>query len=224
MELMFSTDYKFIDRKTKAKYVWLKYQNILNGRILDVGADECYLKEYLVEDASYTGIGIGGNPNVRIDLEKEKIPFKDNTFDCVLCNDVLEHVDNIHDVFDELCRVTRKWVVLTLPSPWQDFYSMLRNGYYAEDRPMKFYNLPLEPPEDRHKWFFSTEEAKKFIEYRADKNGMDIVQADIQGVGSEGLGWRGYLRRLAVRILFTNSVNIRNLYTGTLWAVLEKQD
>lgn len=223
MELKFSTNYQFIDRKTKAKYVWLKYQNILNGRILDVGADECYLKGYLEEGTSYVGIGLGGDLDKKVDLEKEKIPFADNSFDCIICNDVLEHLDNIHGVFDELCRVTRRWVIISLPSPWQDFYSMLRNGYYDKDRPMKFYNLPLEPPEDRHKWFFSTEEAGKFIEYRAVKNGMSVVQMDIQGHGGEGGGLIGLMRRLFVRILFSNSVSLSNLYTGTLWAVLEKR-
>lgn len=223
MELKFSTDYQFIDRKTKAKYVWLKYQSILSGRILDVGADECQLKEHLDKYTSYLGIGLGDTPDIKVNLEKEKIPFEGNSFDCVLCNDVLEHLDNIHDVFDELCRVTQRWVVVSLPSPWQDFYFMLRNGYYGEDRPMKFYNLPLEPPEDRHKWFFSTEEAEKFIEYRAEKNGMNVVQMDIQGHGGEGDGLIGLMRRLFVRILFSNSVRLRNLYTGTLWVVLEKR-
>lgn len=113
-------------------------------------------------------------------------------------------------------------MIISLPSPWHDFYTMLINGYYTDGRPIKFYNLPVEPPDDRHKWFFSTEEAKKFIVYRAAKNRMRVVQMDIQSVGNEGRGVGGLLRRLAVKVLFTNSVNLRNLYTGTLWAVLEK--
>jgi hypothetical protein len=219
---MFNTDFIYTDRKTKAEYVWRKYRSILKGHILDVGADECHLKRHLGDDASYVGIGLGGSPDREIDLDKEKIPFDDNSFDCVLCTDVLEHLENIHAVFDELCRVSRRWVIVSLPSPWQDFFTMLKEGYYAEDRTMKFYNLPPEPTEDRHRWFFSTEEAEKFISYRAEKNGMNIVLMDVEGGGGEGLGLRGLLRRLAIRILFSNSVNLRNLYTGTLWAVLEK--
>ena len=36
------------DRETKARYAWLVYRPILKGRILDAGADECYLKHDLV--------------------------------------------------------------------------------------------------------------------------------------------------------------------------------
>ncbi len=98
-----------------------------------------------------------------VDLERDKLPFPDNSFDCVLCLDVLEHIENIHEIFDELCRVTCRYVIVSLPNPWADFYNMLRFGDYDVDRPLKFYGLPLEPPEDRHKWFFSNEEAEKFI-------------------------------------------------------------
>lgn len=221
--MKFETNFIYTDRRSKAQHACLKYGSILKGRLLDVGADACYLKQYLEKDVSYRGIGLGGELDQQVDLEKELIPLASNTFDCVLCLDVLEHLENIHAVFDELCRVTKRWVIISLPNPWHTFYSMLRNGYYGENRPMKFYNLPPEPPEDRHKWFFSTEEGEKFILYRSAKNGMKVVQMDIEGVSGEGSGIRGLLRRLATRILFTQTVNLRNLYAGTLWAVLEKQ-
>jgi len=212
-----------MDRETKAVYVYKKYSPILVGNILDVGADACYLKQHLGKDVSYRGIGLGGKLDQQVDLEKELIPFGSNTFDCVLCLDVLEHLENIHAVFDELCRVTKRWVIISLPNPWHTFYSMLRNGYYGENCPMKFYNLPPEPPEDRHKWFFSMGEAEKFILYRSAKNEMKVVQMDSEGISGEGAGIRGLLRRLATRILFSQTVDLRNLYAGTLWAVLEKQ-
>ena len=222
--LSFHTDFIYTDRETKARYVYLKFGHVLRGSILDVGADKCHLKHYLGKDVSYMGIGFGGSLDMKVDLEKEKIPFDDESFDCVLCTDVLEHLDNIHAVFDELCRVSRKWVIVSLPSPWRTFYSMLKNGYYAEGRAMKFDGLPIEPPEDRHKWFFSSEEAERFVAYRAAKNNMRVIQMDFDSVSNEGAGLKGLLRRLLVCILFTSSVNTRNLYTGTLWAVLEKQD
>lgn len=104
----FNTDFYYINRETKAKYIWLKYKRIFKGKILDVGADKCHIKRYLEKNTSYLGIGLGGNPDVSVDLEKEKIPFNDNSFDCVLCTDVLEHLENIHEIFDELCRVSSR--------------------------------------------------------------------------------------------------------------------
>lgn len=221
---LFYTDYRYTDRETKARYVWLKYRPILTGGILDVGADECYLNQYLPQDVEYWGVGLGGHPDQQVNLEQEKSPFPDNSFDCVLCLDVLEHLDNIHEVFDELCRVTRRYVIISLPNPWADFYNMLRFGDYRQDQPTKFYGLPLEKPEDRHKWFFSNEEAEKFILYRAAKNGMRMLQMDNYGMGSEGHGWRHLLRALARAILLRSDLNLKNLYAGTLWVVLEKEN
>jgi hypothetical protein len=220
----FQTDFVFTDRESKARYVWLKYRSILeNSSILDVGADECTLKLHLPESASYWGIGLGGHPDQQVNLEKEKIPFPDNSYDCVLCLDVLEHIENIHEVFDELCRVSRKYVVVSLPNAWATFYGMLRFKEYEPGRATKFYGLPVEPPEDRHKWFFSADEAKRFVEYRAAKNKMTIVQTDLQATGDEiGRGFRYRLRKLARNFLFRKDLKVNNLYDGTLWVVLQK--
>jgi len=221
---LFTTNYTFTNRETKAKYVWLKYQSILeNSKILDVGADEGYLKNLLPKTASYWGIGLGGSPDQQIDLEKEKIPFADNSYDCVLCLDVLEHVDNIHEIFDELCRVTRHYVIISLPNPWADFYHMLRFGEYKPGQATKFYGLPLERPEDRHKWFFSADEAISFIEYRSKKNDLKIIQADYERRrGEPGNYFVKNLRKICRNFLFTRNLNMENLYKSTLWVVLEK--
>jgi len=219
---LFHTDYCYSDRETKARYVWLKYKSILRGRILDVGADECHLKRYLPSDTEYWGIGLGGHPDQLVDLEREGIPFPENSFDCVLCLDVLEHLENIHEMFDDLCRVTRRFVIVSLPNPWKDFYNMLRHGEYQPGQPMKFYGLPFERPKDRHKWFFSSEEAEKFILYRAGKNGMRVIQIDYQGDVHEGQGWRRLIRIIARSILFRHDLNLKSIFRGTLWAVLEK--
>jgi SAM-dependent methyltransferase len=222
--MKFQTDYQYTDRKTKAKYVWLKYQSILSGNhVLDIGADECNLKRYIDDTTTYWGIGIGGNPDQELDIEKDKLPFKNNSFDCVLCLDVLEHIENIHDTFDEICRVTRRYAIIALPNPYAEFWRMLRFGDYEPSIPLKYYGLPLERHNDRHKWFFSSEEAEKFIIYRAAKNGMRIIQMDYSGMGNEGIGLRRMLRSLARMILLRNDLNLKILYAGPIWAALEKQ-
>jgi len=145
--MQFYTDLKYTSREDKPEYVWRKYSRLLRGRILDVGADECGLKKFLPEETEYLGIGLGSSVDLEIDLEKEKLPYEKNSFDCVLCLDTLEHLDNLHEVFDELCRVTRKYLIISLPNPWASFMAMLRCGYYERtELPMKFYNLPVVPP------------------------------------------------------------------------------
>jgi len=223
----FHTDYHYTDRETKARYVWLKYQLILKGRILDVGADKCHLERFLSEDTRYWGIGLGAFVDQEVDLEKENIPFPDDSFDCVLCLDVLEHLDNLHEVFDELCRVTQVYLIISLPNAWADHYSMLRLGEYAPNQPTKFYGLPLEPPPDRHKWFFSSGEAERFVLYRTGKNGLRVVQIDFENMGKERKSWRHLLRALGDlctrELPIRRDVGWKDLHAGTLWAVLRKE-
>ena len=226
--MKFHTNFVYTDRQTKAYYVYLKYQPILVGNILDVGADQCYLKEHLGNKVNYIGIGLSSDKlDLKIDLEKQPLPYKNNSFDVVLCCDVLEHLDNIHEMFDELCRVSNHYVIISLPNPHSVFWGYLKHGDYKEYQHMKFYGLPLEKPEDRHRWFFSTEEAENFIRYRANKNKMKIIQIDIEGNSPNKIN---FFKKILLKILLKKDYNLyfdfisnKNLYSGTLWAVLKKR-
>jgi len=44
-----------------------------------------------------------------------KLPFSDNSFDAVLCSEVLEHLDDVDRAVEELKRVTRRHVLITVP-------------------------------------------------------------------------------------------------------------
>lgn len=44
-----------------------------------------------------------------------KMPYKDNSFDLVICTEVLEHLDDPEKALVELKRVTSKYLVLTVP-------------------------------------------------------------------------------------------------------------
>jgi SAM-dependent methyltransferase len=203
--------------------VWEKYQTILQGQILDVGADECHLRQRLGVPESYTGIGLGGKPDIEFDLEQGALPFADRSFDCVLCLDVLEHVDDIHGLFDELCRVSRQYVVVALPNAWVALYRRLTKGDRPEDQPLRLYGLPLERPVDRHKWFFSAEEATNFILSRSAKNGFRTVQVDdFPPTKRRRPSLQGLVRETARRFLFRAPCDPRNLTVSTVWAVLER--
>ena len=222
--MKYKSDYKYFDRSTKAKYVWLKYGPILKGRsILDVGADECYLKKYIGKETQYFGIGLGGKPDLKLNLEREKIPFEKNSYDCVLCLDVLEHVENIHGLFDEICRVTRNFLIISLPNPHGDFWRMITDGDYRTGVPMKFYGLTVEKPNDRHKWFYSPEEAEYFIYHRAAKNNMRVEQIDYYGNHQSKKNFRNLFRTIAMKFLLRKDLNYKNIFAGTLWAVMKKK-
>lgn len=54
----------------------------------------------------------------KIDLETEELPFKDNTFDLVICNQVLEHLKNYKKVIDDLIRTTKNqgYIAVGIPN------------------------------------------------------------------------------------------------------------
>lgn len=222
MPIQFDTDFRYKNRREKGKYVSLKYGPILSGRILDVGADQCYLKEYLTGDVEYLGIGMGGNPDVCFDLETERLPYGDGTFDCVICLDVLEHLDNLHGMFAELCRVSKEYVILALPNCWGLFIQMLQRGDFDTSTFARVYGLPAESPSDRHKWFFSFEQAKEFLKTNSEKNRMDIVQLDAMNGPVQPKGIREVIQRFAWKILFPYA-DRNQFLTVKLWCVLRKR-
>ena len=94
-------------------------------------------------------------------------------------------------VLPTLCRVSKRHVVISLPNPHRDFYAMLREGNYCEGRHLKFYGLPPEPPEDRHRWFFTVEEPQAFLEPRAQPHEMEILEPYPTPAAPRRLGLRG---------------------------------
>ncbi|PJB71163.1 MAG: hypothetical protein CO093_05760 [Alphaproteobacteria bacterium CG_4_9_14_3_um_filter_47_13] len=219
----FHTDKNYTDRQSKAAYVFDKYKVILSGNVLDVGADNCYLRELLGSGVGYTGIGIGGNPDIEVNLESQTIPFEDNHFDCVLCLDVLEHLDNIHKTFDELCRVSKKYVIISLPNSYRDFVGALTGPEAAKAVNFKYYGLPAQRPDDRHKWFFSNSDADAFIRAKAAQNNMKIVQIDSEGAGKAKTVPSAIKRALLTLAAVPLSVKATDLYYKTHWTILEKQ-
>ena len=214
------------DRQSKALHVWEKYRPFLEDQsILDVGADRCYLKKHVSSPSSYYGVGRGGNCDQILDLETGVLPFKDDSYDCVVCLEVLEHLEALHAVFDECCRVAKRHVIISLPNAWSDIYLILRGAGYRPDLPLKFYGLPVQRPKDRHRWFFSLKEAKKFIRGRAELNGMQVLRMDEYGPQRE-TSLLGRLKGSILRsLLFKNSmIPTKDLFVFNLLAVLAKPE
>lgn len=84
---------------------------------------------------------------------------------------------------------------------------------------MKFYNLPTNPPNDRHKWFYGVHEAEKFLKERGKMNGMKILQVDKENTN---LNFRKFLYRMFLKLIVHNDIDIDSLLVGSIWAVLIK--
>jgi 2-polyprenyl-3-methyl-5-hydroxy-6-metoxy-1,4-benzoquinol methylase len=119
------------------------------------------------------GVDLVGKPDIKINLEKEGLErFNDNQYDLVMCFEVLEHLDNLHEVFANLLRVSSRRVIISLPNAanYKKLWHILRTGKTGS----KQYGLPASKPEDRHKWFFSWQEIIELINKRAELDGYEV--------------------------------------------------
>ncbi|NGZ26018.1 MAG: class I SAM-dependent methyltransferase [Magnetococcales bacterium] len=223
MDFRRHTDVGYRDRASRAGYVFRNYQPLLQESVLDVGSWQCCLKPLLPSGCQYIGVDVDsvhGTPDVIVNLERGGLPFVDRSFHCVVCTDVLEHLDNCHQVFDELCRVASSYIILSLPNPLGNIYQLLCQGGWVQH---KYYTLSS-VQHDRHKWFFGSRDAEMFVRQRGDQNGYFVRQLDFsQSVPEEGTGLQGFLRRKARDFLFRHSPEIPYLYKGDLWCVLERK-
>ncbi|MEM8857641.1 MAG: methyltransferase domain-containing protein [Chloroflexota bacterium] len=218
--MKFKSKLQYTSRRGKLAFVWDKYQSILTGKILDVGSDENHLKNYLPSNVSYWGIGLGGNPDQVVDLSEGQIPFEDRSYNCVLCLDVLEHLENAHQIFDELCRVSDKYVIISLPNSWRSLMLATLFGQNEEVRPLKYYGMPVNAEIDRHRWFLSYDEAAEFVKGRAKLNGYKVIQIDDHNALK---GWKYFaIRCWLMLFLLFDRTKVDRFMKGTMWAVIEK--
>ncbi len=97
--------YDFIELYTLKKKIKNSLEkSILQGRLLDIG---CGSKPYsaIFSETDYVGIDVKGTMNLKSDARQ--IPFKSETFDFVLCTQVLEHVFEVSSVVSEIKRVLK---------------------------------------------------------------------------------------------------------------------
>lgn len=101
--------------------------NSLDGDLLDVG---CGRKPYreLFKVKSYIGLDIENpghsheNEDVDVFYDGKTFPFPDNSFDSILCNQVLEHVFNPDEFLSEIHRCLKPGgqFLLTVPFVWDE--------------------------------------------------------------------------------------------------------
>ena len=199
----------FEERQDRPRWLARRLGSYLGGTVLDVGCDRAVLRE-VVGAGRYTGIDRSPEADVRHDLQGGgRLPFADRSFDTVVCTDVLEHLDNLHEVFDEIVRVTGRFLVISLPNCWNAARVRLRRGKGS----FKHYGLPLDPPEDRHRWFFSFDEARSFLEGQAARKGLEVRELIVLEKP------RSLLLRGLRRLRYPSRRRYLNLYTHTLVCV-----
>lgn len=113
--------------------------------VLDVGCGEGFTLERLRKqnigeklegvDFLKTAIEIGKKAHPELHLKEGTIydlPYKDKSFDLVICSEVLEHLEDPKKALSELERVAKKHIVLSVPNePWFMLANFLRGKNWS---------------------------------------------------------------------------------------------
>lgn len=112
-----------------AKTLLAEIKKIKPKSILDVGAGEGFTLQRLkdnnvgekLEGIEYMddAILLAKKLHPQLTIKKGdiyKLPYKDNSFDVVICSEVLEHLEDPSAALEELKRVTKKYLFLSVPN------------------------------------------------------------------------------------------------------------
>jgi len=134
--------------------------------LVDLGCRTMDLKPLLRDCSEYLGTDIVPGENVvQCDLEQGLPQFKTNSHDVVVALDVLEHLENCHKLLDEMIRVARKTVYVSLPNM---YYISFRLRFLLKGNLSGKYSFPTKPVLDRHRWVLSYNEAVDFIDHSTE--------------------------------------------------------
>ncbi len=202
----------FTNREGRSKFVVDHFSTLWKGSVLDVGCFQRDLGAALPMGLTYVGVDLMGKPDIKMNLDTSRLPFDDNSFNVVVCVDVLEHLENIHAVLDELLRVGSHHILVTLPNCWHGNWRWILPGIRKTSG--KYYGLPPQRPPDRHRWFFNTFEAVEFLNVRTRQTGATI---DFLDYSLPQTNWRQALLRILL------GKNYWAWAPATIWAILRKQ-
>lgn len=203
----------FTDRRGRAAFIAAAFAPGIAAakRILDVGSDYNTLKKLVGEKV--LGVDLYGEPDIRIDFEKEQLKqFRAQSFDLVVCTEVLEHLENLHAMTRELLRVSRRHVLISLPNSLNVFAKW---NIAFHDRAGKFYGLPFEKPEDRHRWFFGYKDVDRYFQHIAETTPFRIREKFL--LMNFSSSWKGRLLQWFVRLTSYNNVS------ASYWILLERR-
>ncbi len=181
----------------------IKKLNIKNSdKVLDIGGSMKQHSEIFVntladiirpEEAPYTKSKLKAKKFVRVDITKEKLPFKDKEFDVALCTHVLEDLPTPFPVISEMQRVAKRGYIST-PSMGRD---MIFSHYNLTDWETGGRRVP---GWSHHKWLF----------YKSGKN-MYILPKNYGVLYSSEFHFTNWSGNDEFQYFWTKSINYKEI-------------
>ena len=94
----------------------------IQGKMLHLAPEYCFLKRFKDQTSLEYITADLNSPWADHHFDCHDIPFDDNTFDVLMANHLLEHVENDRQVLKEFCRVMKPggWGILQVPVNYKD--------------------------------------------------------------------------------------------------------
>lgn len=207
---------KFRVRADRPTFIAKRFAPYLKGKVLDIGCDQAVIRDVLGSDR-YTGVGMTEESSLKMNLEcVDRFPFEDGAWDTVLCLDTLEHLNNLHMICAELFRLAREYVIISLPNCWSQARRSLAKG----SGNIWHYGLTAEPPKDRHKWFFNTEQACEFLTAQTQRTVPPVEILELMALENR----RPLINRMWRLLKYPSRRKYLNLYPHTVVCVYRVQN
>ena len=158
---------KSLDRN---QFIAIKLGKLNNETILDIGCRDKIFKNYLQGDYKY--LGVDYNPHDRntdfINHNLENgLPKNLEQINIINAADVLEHVENIHEIFNECFKIANKKISIALPNM---AYYKFRFKFAITGEISDKYIFKSNKVIDRHRWFPTYYNNLEFVKKNTPNN------------------------------------------------------
>lgn len=147
-----------------------------NGKLLDIGCGDGELSGWLqTQGHNVTGMDINDRRKVQVpfnqcDINVERFPFKDKTFDYIVCNMVMEHIQNPGRIIGEMKRVVKDNGLLFITIP--NINSLPTKIYFLLTSQLPYYMIGKMPRYGDHITIYHPE----YFNYLMQLHGLDVYK------------------------------------------------
>jgi SAM-dependent methyltransferase len=155
------------------RLIWLYLQNKTNFfntklAILHIAPEACFIPEFTrTHGDGYITADIE-SPLAKVKMDIHSIPFSENTFDVVLCNHVLEHVESDLKALSEIRRVLKP-----------NGFAILQVPFFPPLPEVTFEDASITDPRERERIFGQDDHVRlygKDYSKRIERSGMQVIE------------------------------------------------